>query len=294
MNSKGKAYTSELLLLSEQTAPEESSSSWIPLFSITTRYPSLYALPLQYYRDFHRSANSLVIKSLATMSHMKDGLLHLFSENVLNQIFAVGFANIHSMMSGSEPYQFSMKNYREAIMANDLTERMRLLSDDDWIPGKGDYIGALHYLYAMGKLQQQYTDTMAGNDLRRGKALFLCHSTRNYQIHDLPNCLVNKPSHLGLISPQIQDDLTVEQEHLLGIARLISFFAKLCRWESRKKGCLDQFITNANQFVGDERLFELTLGYLLHIGKDLFSFYLMLWEAVLITDYDMGKKNEHA
>jgi len=228
------------------------------------------------------------------MSSMKDGLLHLFIENILNQIFAVGFANIHSMMCGSEPYQFSMKNYTEAIKANDLTERMRLLGDDDWIPGKGDYIGALHYLYAMGKLQQQYIDTMAGNDLRRGKALFLCHSTKNCQISDLPNCLVNKPSHLGLISPQTQEELSVEQEHLIEIARFLSFFAKLCRWESRKKGNLDQFITNAIQVVGDERLFEMTLGYLLHIGKDLFSFYLMLWEAVLITDYAMGKNNEHA
>jgi hypothetical protein len=292
---KGKnAYALDLLLLSEQTAPEGSSSSWIPLFSITTRDPSLYALPIQYYRGFHKSANSLLIKSLATMSGMKNGLLHLLSENVLNQIFAVGFANIHSMMCGSEPYQFSMKNFKEAIKANDLTDRMRLLGDDDWIPGKGDYIGALHYLYAMGKLHQQYNATMAGNDLRRGKALFLCHSTRNYQIPDLPNCLVNKPSHLGLISPQILEELSVEQEHIVEISHFLSFFAKLCRWESRKKGNLDQFIANANQVVGGERLFELTLSYLLHIGKDIFSFYLMLWEAVLITDYDMGKKNEHA
>jgi hypothetical protein len=190
--------------------------------------------------------------------------------------------------------QFSMKNYKEAIKTNDLTDRMRLLGDDDWIPGKGDYIGALHYLYAMGKLHQQYNATMAGNDLRRGKALFLCHSTRNYQIPDLPNCLVNKPSHLGLISPQILEELSVEQEHIVEISHFLSFFAKLCRWESRKKGNLDQFIANANQVVGGERLFELTLSYLLHIGKDIFSFYLMLWEAVLITDYDMGKKNEHA
>jgi len=292
---KGKyAYISELLLLSEQTAPEVASSSWIPLFSITSRYSFLYALPIQYYRDFHRYANSLLIKSLITMSRMKDGILNLFAENVLNQIFAVGYSNIHNMMRGAEPYQFSMKNYREAIMANDLTERMRLLSDDDWVPGKGDYLGALHYLYAMGKLQQRYTDTMAGNDLRRGKALFLCHSMRNYQIPNLANCLANKPSHLGLISPQTQDDLTVGQEHILQIDRFLSFFAKLCRWESRNKGNLDQFIANANQVVGGERLFELTLGYLLHIGKDLFSFYLMLWEAVLITDYDIGKKNEHA
>lgn len=228
------------------------------------------------------------------MSRMKDGVLNLFGENVLNQIFAVGYSNIHNMMSGAEPYQFSMKNYREAIKANDLTERMRLLSDDDWVPGKGDYLGALHYLYAMGKLQQRYTDTMAGNDLRRGKALFLCHSMKNYQIPNLPNCLVNKPSHLGLISPQTQDDLTVEQEHILQIDRFLSFFAKLCRWESRKKGWLDQFIRSANKIVGDGGLFELTLGYFLHIGKDLFSFYLMLWEAVLITDYDIGEKNEHA
>jgi hypothetical protein len=80
------AYATELLLLSEEAAPEGSSSSWIPLFSITTRYPYLYALPIQYYRGFHISANSLLIKSLATMYDMKGGLLHLFSENVLNQI----------------------------------------------------------------------------------------------------------------------------------------------------------------------------------------------------------------
>jgi len=217
---------------------------------------------------------------------MTEGLLQLFQKNVLNPIFAIGYANIHEMMAGAELYGFRMKIFRDALQQHDLTERMRLLRNDDWIPGDGDYIGGLHYRYAQEKLQHLYLDTLDGNDLLRGKALFLCHTISTQPPVGFPDDLAARPIHLGLIAPSPGKKLSIEQEHLLELEQFLSLFARVCRWESRNQGSLEQFLSRASRIVGDEKTLERALGYLLHMGKDILGFYLMLWEAVLITDYD--------
>jgi len=288
---RGQAdYASALLSFSEQPTPEETSSSWVPIHTISAYCPELYALPARYFSEIPNTA-SLFIKCLSTMSRMKYGLLPLFHEAILHQIFALGYQNVHEIMQGTEPYQFNMRTYKDALKQNDLTDRMRLLKQDDWLPGDGDYLGALHYLYALEKLEERYRDTIPGNEQRRGKALCLCRSMLNYHIHGLPSHLASGLTHLGFIVAENEDDLSIEQELILEISQFLSLFARICRWETRSSGCLEHFITQAKNIVGDPNQFESVFGYLLYIGKEIFGFYLLLWEAVLRTDYNTGEKN---
>jgi hypothetical protein len=223
---------------------------------------------------------------------MKYGLLPLFHEAVLNQFFAFGYLNVQKIISkGEEPFQFNMKQYESALKMNDLTDRMRLLKQDDWLPGDGDYLGALHYLYALEKLEERYRNTLTGNEQRPGKALYLCRSMLNYPIHGLPSHLASGLTHLGFIVAENEDDLSTEQTLILEICKFLSLFARVCRWETRNHGCLEHFITQVKNIVEESNQFESFFGYLLYIGKEIFGFYLMLWEAVLRTDYNTGEKN---
>lgn len=279
-------YAAAIIALSEQPTPEEFSCTWIPIFSPTVRNPGLYALSADRYNRKTPGNASLLLKTLAVMARMDKGLLRLLSINVMNQIFAVGYANIHQMMQGMEPQNFSMKNYRDAMKGHDLSERMKLLSEDDWTPGEGDYLGSLHYRFSLASLQQRYHETMAGNDLRRPKALFICRTMRNYHIQGIPSVLDGSLNHIGYICGVDADELTEEQETISEICLFLSHFAKVCRWEARNQGALNTFISKVKQAIEHETLYEPVLGFILHIGKDIFSFYLMLWEAIMISEYD--------
>ncbi len=285
---RGQAdYASVLLSFSEQPTPDETSCNWVPMRTISAYCPELYALPARYFSKIPNTA-SLLIKCLSTMSRMQHGLLPLFHEAILHQIFALGYQNVHKIMQGAEPYQFNMSTYKDALKQNDLTDRMRLLTQDDWLPGDGDYLGALHYLYALGKLEQGYQDTLTGNEHRRGKALFLCRTLQHCTIPGFPIHLESGMKYLGYFT---DDDMQTLQQFIMEISRFLSLFARICRWEARNSGCLEHFIMQAKNIVGEANQFESAFGYLLSIGKEIFGFYLLLWEAVLRTDYNTGDNN---
>ena len=171
------------------------------------------------------------------------------------------------------------------MKAQDLSERLRLLQEDDWQPGKGDYLGALHYLYAVEKLQKSYSDTLAGNDYRRGKALYLSRTLHHFPLNGLPAHLGNGMSYLHFLNQNREDEISVDEENILQIAHFLSLLARVCRWECRNEGSLNKFLAKARQVVADEIQFESVLGYLLYIGRDIFGFYLLLWESILTADY---------
>lgn len=282
-------YASELLSFSEQLTPEDASSSWVPMRILTAYYPDLYALPIKYFSQLPNTA-SLLIKCLSIISRMKYGLLPLFNEAVLHQIFAFGYQNVQKISQGKEPFQFDIRQYKNALRMNDLTERIRLLRQEDWVPGEGDYLGALHYLYSLGKLEERYQETLTGNQYRRGTGLFLCRAMQHYSIPNLPTHLSSGMTHLGYFT-QDDDNLTDMQQRIQEIDQFLSLFARVCRWDARNNGCLSQFITRARSHVEGAHQLESTLGYLLYIGKEVLGFYLLLWEAVLRTDHDREKKH---
>lgn len=286
---KKEEFAPQLIALAEETAPEGASCSWVPMLSVSSRYPWLYALPARCYQGISPKSNSLFVKCLTTMSSIKYGLLTMIKESVLHQIFAFGFANAHLIEQGKEPHQFNMQRYELALKMQDLTERLRLLREDDWQPGEGDYLGALHYLYAMEKLKQFYLDTLPGNDYRRGKALYLCRTLHHYPLDGLPTHLGNGMSYLHFLTNAPEEEFSVDEENVLLISQFLSLLARVCRWETRGRGSLEQFLAKARQIVADNSQFESILGYLLYIGRDVFGFYLLLWEAILTADYNIGE-----
>jgi hypothetical protein len=282
-------FAPQLISLAEELVPEDASSSWVPMLSVSSRFPWIYTSPARCLRNIPATTQSLLVKCLTTMGDLKYGLLPLITQSVLHQIFAFGFGNVTGMMQGDEPRQFNMANYECALKSQDLSERLRLLREDDWQPGSGDYLGALHYLYGIEKLQRSYSDTLAGNDYRRGKALYLSRSLHHFPLNGLPAHLGNGMSYLHYLNQSPEEELSVDQESVLQISQFLSLFARVCRWETRNEGSLYKFLAKARQVVEDDNQFESVLGYLLYIGRDVFGFYLLLWEAILTADYTMGE-----
>jgi len=97
---------------------------------------------------------------------------------------------------------------------------------------------------------------------------------------------------LGLVDGQSDDEIALLsdedaqlRENYLGMIGFLSLFAQVCRYEARHLGILDRFInTLGSQAKMNATDVERTLGYLLFIGEDIFSFYLLLWEIVFQAD----------
>jgi hypothetical protein len=279
-------FTDQLLELSE-AKPWEASGSWIPMYSLQSRVAKLYAQPAKIYRSIRDVRNSLALKSLKMIGELKYGLLPLFQEGRIHQMLIFGFSNAVQIAQGQEPKKFNLKNYEEALKNQDLSDRLRLLRQDEWQPGDGDYLGSLHYLYAWERLTSRYQASLAGNEFRRGKALLLCRNLRGYTPQGFPPHLAAmQPLSLYERPEDPEAEIPVEKEHLLSINRFLFLFAKACRWEVRSPGTVEDFLSKAKAAVGSAEDLEGNLGFLLHVGKDLLCFYLMLLEAILKSDHD--------
>jgi len=265
------------------------------MLSLSARLPKLYAVPARDFCGMSNKNHTLALKCLAEISGMEKGLLRLFKTQVLHYSFGMAFSNFQEMVQHkTEPRQFDMKKYQVALKGqlgtDDLTEHLRLLQQDDWQPGEGDYLGPLHYLFAIERLEKYYQKALSGNDYRRGKSLYLC---KHPPFVDLSRPSGNGICDVGNIRINSDDEQSVHQENVFLIAQFLSRFAKVCRCEVRRPGTLDEFMTKAKGVVNDEANFEAIFGFLLYIGKEIFSYYLMLWEAVLTSESIKGEQNTH-
>jgi len=294
----------ELLRLSTKRPKEDTVSSWIPICSLGACFTEIYALSASQY---HHLANEshLTLRSLNLMSSFSNNLTSLFMENIIHRIAAAGFSNFIDMQRGNEPQDFIIQHYKEALQEQNLTGRIRLLSQEDWQPSEGQYLGTLHYLYALKKMKESYLCTLgedsisthAGNHWRRGQALKLLKELSRYKIHDFVKgtpahwTFKNTIQHLGLLKTEETNDSPQEVENLQLIIAGLSLLAQVCRWEARKTGVLEKFKSKSKQLITvDSEQLELILGYLLFIGEDIFSFYLLLWEFVIKADENLTSK----
>jgi hypothetical protein len=177
----------------------------------------------------------------------------------------------------------------------DVSEKLRLLRQHEWQPGDGDYLGILHYRYAEEKLGQNFRVSMTGNDYRRGKSLSLCRHMQTILLKNVPQHLMQGEGVLDL-DENIYDEeavTTVDEDHLKQITRFLSHYARACRWEVRQPGTLKKIKERALRNLETESDFDLVLGYLLILGKDIFLFYLLLWEAAFKTDVDNKEGGIH-
>ena len=79
----------------------------------------------------------------------------------------------------------------------------------------------------------------------------------------------------------VDEEIALTRQHLDGMAHLLASLAWACRLDARRPGTLEVWLTRVNQMG---ILLQGPLSYLLQVGEAIFSFYLVLWELVLMAD----------
>lgn len=290
-----------LVMLAAERPPDTSPDSWIPLRNVAAWRPDIYAQASTDYRGLHPNA-ALLPRCLGLLSHFPDDLTALFQDGMFDPIAAAGFNNFIQMHTqGAEPTGFNLQQYRDALEAQEVSERLRLLRQEDWQPSSGHYLGALHYLYATQHLHEAYCLTLGGDDAddpsgnhwRRGMALRLIQQLRCYSIQDFVQnipahwVMDGVPNNLGLLHhiDTTHDEQT--QENLADFIHALSLIAQVCRWEVRQTGVLDKFIKTCNTLLeNQESTTRSAWSYLFYIGESVFGFYLLLWEMAIIAEIE--------
>ena len=272
-----------LITLSLLSPPETSSPSWFPLLSIGASVPEIYTQPYNLYKKLSKQSTVFSV-----FHQIKKPYVNLFQNNLIAISVAGGFKNLVKIVQGHEPSQFDLKQYKETLIIRDLPERWSLLSSEDWIPGNGDYLGPLHYHFAIDSLKKKYNDSLLGNEIRRGYALRLVNRLQNNVLEnfapDIPKYLY-EAKELGLFAPESEEGWNQEEENLYEIIHFLSIYAAVCRWEVRIPGTLENFNKKINEILKTEpHLIQQAVGYLLYVGADIFYFYLLLWEVIFKID----------
>jgi len=286
----------ESLHLSAQYPPDTASSGWVPVLSLGATIPWIFSCSADAYTGFsHRKENLLL--TFKVFNRLNEGMASLLRQGQLNGVLAVSFANSMAVMQGSEPKGFDMHKYKEALKSEGLSNKVSVFYQDDWQPSASEFLGSLHYQWAVKKFKDHYIRTSKGNNFRRTTALGLIKNCTRQSIAEL--CSETLPDSFQSYSLDLLDALSMDQidslddemaqqrENYLVMINFLSVFAQVCRHDVRNPGVLKQFIGELSEQV-ENGLNELlgVLGYLLFIGEDIFAFYLLLWEIVFQADID--------
>jgi hypothetical protein len=170
----------------------------------------------------------------------------------------------------------------------DAYEYLFQLDDDGFLPGPGDYLGPLHLRHALRSLENRYKASLSGNELRRGQAIWYCQQVRR-RLPRLDG--TGTPPKLQGKSPPVSpwqsaddgvdEEATLTRQHLDSMAHLLASLAWACRLGARRPGTLEAWLTCVNQ---DDIPLQGPLSYLLQVGEAIFSFYLLLWDLILMAD----------
>ena len=170
----------------------------------------------------------------------------------------------------------------------DSYEYLFQLDDDGFLPGPGDYLGPLHLRHALRSLESRYKAGLSGNELRRGQAIGLCqHACRRLPTLERTGTPAKLQGKSPLVNPwrnageAVDEEVALTREHLDGMAHLLASLAWVCRLDGRQPGTLKAWLTRLNQM---NISLQGPLSYLLQVGEAIFSFYLVLWELVLMAD----------
>ncbi|AXW64659.1 hypothetical protein CJO94_24130 (plasmid) [Ralstonia solanacearum] len=266
---------------------EGANSSWMLQLLAGAAMPKIYSLPALAYGRVNQRAHS-VAEGLHALAEVRAGYPRIFPD-LVHVAAASGFSNLSEMMAGGSPRGFKLDLYVEALrqMGESIEDSFRL-EDDSFRPAKGDWLGPVHYRFAMRALELAYEDSLAGNEIRRGQAIGLCRFAKQ----KVPVFPRNYHSRVAGSSPivtpwQTDEDESLPEEvaqrgqNLEQIAHLISLLAFHCRLEARNVGELARFI---GVLHGGGIPVEPSLTYILQIGEAMFAYYLLLWELVQIAE----------
>jgi len=279
---------------------ETVASFWVPQLSLGAYFPELFCHPAERYSEVKKRRDSVFAGCLRLIRSLDD-LREVLSRNEVD-LGAVlsGFGNFADVARGtSPPKNFDLMRYKAALVSLDLPERWSALNDDEWRPGEGDFLGPMHYRYAVCSMRDTYGEVLVENGVRRGNTLRLLNRVAAFTLGryiDLPANLRNGPIDLGLLQFE-SGSCRLEPEHeelkredLEKMTRFLSLFAQVCRVEPRRPGTLDRFLDDLRGRLdipdAKEREKDLrgVLSYLLYVGGEVFAFYLLLWEFVFNAD----------
>ena len=266
--------------------PESSSPSWLPQLTIPSRLPIIFTLPALEYRGLS-NINSLLVHSLLALGDIAVSL-HEIIGKVLHVGSVAGFSNLPAIAGrGAKPNGFDSIRFVQAMRSLEDRETQYLLADDAFIPGDGQLLGPIHYRYGKIRFEDRFARTLGGNEFRRSQAMKMARQSVRFfgTLHagslSIPPVL---DPWLLVIDDSAQEILAItELEHFL------SAFAWHARLSARQPGALTNFLTKVTPEDVDV---ETPLGFLLYVGEELLSFYLLLWEIVLMADYDVRPQSE--
>lgn len=266
--------------------PEDSAASWQLQMTVGAALPRLFALTAEAYRRVHERPSSM-LRALRAIGTMARNYPSVFPD-LIHPVAATGFSNVMAMMGGANPKGFDIETYTQALGLVDSYEYLFQLDDDGLLPGPGDYLGPLHLRHALRSLENRYKASLSGNELRRGQAIGLCQQVcrklPKLQSTGTPPKLQGKSP---LVNPwpsaddAVDEEVALTCEHLDGMAHLLASLAWVCRLDARQPGTLKAWLTRLNQ---TDIPLQGPLSYLLQVGEAIFSFYLLLWELVLMAD----------
>lgn len=286
----------EILTTGEQ---KESSASRPHLYNLSGYYPELYCLPKYEYGRMQSKHNAFF--SCTRIFSKQDDLIKVFQDQNFDIAALFGFSNAREVVSKLVfPSSFNMDKYKKALLERDLPERWKLLNSDDWRPGIGDYLGPMHYRYALHKFETAYEKSVSYFNLKIGRVLSFISVSSSKNI--LNYCESNRLQlssdeiDLGIFDRVIQtgtlDDADAQRiENHKNIIRFLSLFAQICRCEVRNTGVLRKYFCDikSSSDYPDDYISQI-LGYLLYVGEEIFCFYLLLWELIYTADYDMPRR----
>lgn len=276
-----------LIPLAASIPPEDSSPSWLLQQTIGSKNPKIFCLPAECYRTVPTKHNPIV-QAVQTLYQFKNQYPAVFPD-LINPVAAMGFANCPEVMRGGKPNGYSLPNYLAAIReTGSVASDLYRLEDSGFTPVPGDFLGSLHYKYALRKLEESYDLCRSGNDLRLGQVILLC----NYVIRTIPTLTRDDSPRLAGCPPHIDpwpfqdgegvDDYLAQRNSNLNVmAHTLSLLAYHCRLEARSEGFLGEFLSKLKSSTVP---IEPALAFMIQVGDAVFAYYLVLWELVITAE----------
>lgn len=263
---------------------DESSPSWMLQQISGAVMPELYAMPALAYRQVNQRSYPIV-RVLRAIADLKLQYPLVFPD-FIHIAAASGFSNFQGIARGEVPNIFHIDKYCEALHQTGSTiEDSFKFTDVNFQPGAGDWLGPVHYKFAMRTLEASYERSLNGNEIRRGQAIGLCLYTKrqipvfNERIHKQFD---GKAPHIVPWPDDADEPLSPEasqkRENLYQISHLLSLLAYYCRLGARSPEKLDLFLS---KLMASSLPVVTCLSYLLQVGEGVFAYYLFLWEFVI-------------
>lgn len=281
--NRAQEAVTTLIDLAVARPPEDASSTWMLQQTVGAAIPAIFALPAREYRQVNQRPYPLVA-ALRAIADLKTQYPAVFPY-LIHPAAASAFSNLTAIMRGDIPHGFYIERYVAALQqtSNSIEDAFKL-EDDNFRPGNGDWLGPVHYRYAIRALEAAYEKTLGGNEIR-GQALNMCRYLKQkmpFLNGNVGQRLQGKQPHFNpwpLLDEDSVDEFVAQRnDNMEFFGHGLSLLAYHCRLAARSPEKLQPFI---DKLRASDMPYEKCLAYLLQTGEALFGYYLVFWEFVI-------------